>query len=54
MLRYPYVAAEILSSESQAVAGAFFKTKKSTPDGGEKEPENNADEVVTDLEGICY
>lgn len=50
MIRYPFVAADILSSESQAIASAFFKSKKSATEG-ENENEQNTDEVITDPDG---
>lgn len=50
--RYPYVAAEILSSDSQAMVSAFFQTKKKAGAENEEETTQPSDEVITDQEGI--
>ena len=49
MIRYPYVSAEILSSESSVVASNFFKPKVTNKDSADGEDKNgNNDEVITD------
>ena len=50
--RYPFIAAEVLSSESKSIASLFFNTV-SINESIEEEIELSTDEVITGEASMC-